>query len=155
MEQVINQPETKERVVQLNPTRFKGSEYERTVWVCTVEEGVDDKDLLKPDYWAHVANRMRPFDRIEVRADDGSYFAELLVVSVDRNWAKVKGLQYVSLVDESVGYEPGGSKDYLVKWRGPHRKWSVLRMSDNAILKDECQTQAEAQLWLNGHLQVQ
>jgi hypothetical protein len=137
---------------QLNTTRFKGSEYERTVWVVTVEEGVTSDDLERPDFWAHVANRMRPFDRIEVRADDGSYFAELLVIAVDRNWAKVKGLMFVQLNEEATGYAPG-SADHIVKWRGPHRKWSVVRKSDNAVLKEECQTQAEATLWLNGHLQ--
>ena len=68
----------KEKQAVKRPTNIEESTYARTVWQVKPEIAVKIKDLLDPDYWAHVAGRMRAGDRIEAIPDDRHYFAEFL-----------------------------------------------------------------------------
>jgi len=60
------------------------------------------EDLLRPECWASVAKMLQPWSHIEVRAEDGSYYAELLVTGVDRAWAKVEVLNFRELSTADV-----------------------------------------------------
>ena len=82
----------KKRVVILNPSRLQGAEYARQDWVVNAEEGTKISDVLDPAYWAHTSAQMKPYDRIEVRLETGEWILELLVLSADRNWARVQVL---------------------------------------------------------------
>jgi hypothetical protein len=33
-------------------------------------------DLMRPEYWAHVAEKMKVWDKIEIRANDGACLAD-------------------------------------------------------------------------------
>src|SRR5947209_8355484 len=93
----------KERTVYvLGPERLKWAEYERNVHVANPGEGITLQDLLRPECWASVTNILRPWSHIEVRAEDGSYYAELLVTGVDRSWAKVEVLNFKELTTKDV-----------------------------------------------------
>lgn len=132
----------------INPSRIKISEYERTVYVATVEMGTTREDLMNPSFWTHFASKFRPWDRLEVRCDDGSFYAEYLILACDRVWAKVHELTYVNLTTSDVSQTQAAIQDGLsVKWRGPHLKHSVLR-GDGAVLREGMQTKAEADQWL-------
>ncbi len=96
----------------LGAERMKGAEFERIVHVATPGHGATIDDLLKPECWAAVAPKLRPWDHVEVRAEDGTYYAELLVLACDRTWAKMHVLKYdtlstpdVSLSQVDTGYE--------------------------------------------------
>lgn len=125
----------------------------RNIHVVTPEAGTPIEVVLSPDYWSTVAMNMTPWDRIEVRAEDGAYYAELLVLSCDRNWAKVKLLSKHSLTAEDTIPDPGVQTHHQIKWRGPHHKWSVVRNSDNAVLKDKME-KGEANTWLMEYLKA-
>src|SRR5258706_10614046 len=81
----------------LGPERLKGADFERIIYVANPGEGVTMEDLLSPEGWASVANLLRPWSHIEVRAEDGSYYAELLLTGADRAWAKVEVLIFSEL----------------------------------------------------------
>lgn len=134
--------------MSLGNARFKSAEYERTLWVATPEPGVSVKDLLAPEYWAHVGAKLRPWDRIEVRAEDGAYFAELLVLDASRLWAKVQVIHHVELprVEDTAPDDP-----FEVKWRGPQAKFGVIRRADKSVLKDGFADRNAAADWLTGH----
>lgn len=141
--------ETSKGNPQINPNRIKQAEYERTVYVVTVEMGTTKEDLENPGFWAHFAAKFRPWDRLEVRCDDGSFYAEYLVLACDRVWAKVKELSYVSLTTSDISQTQAALQDGLeVKYRGPHLKHGVVRKTDGAILKEGMQTKQEAEQWL-------
>jgi hypothetical protein len=89
------------KVPQLNMNRMKSGEYVRNIWVVTVESGVTKEDLTDVSFWAHVARSFKPYDHIEVRTDDGAYYAEFLVLSCDRTWAKVHEIRYVEFTKTS------------------------------------------------------
>lgn len=142
------------------PGRVKTAEAARNTWVVTVEQGVTREDIKRPEFWSLVSKTFRAYDRIEVRSDDGSFFAEYLVLTADRAWAKVHELRYETLGTQDVSLTAAHLADlrqrYAVKWNGPHLKHCVERTVDGKVerLKEGCQDKAEAQTWLDDHLKT-
>ncbi|HET7409258.1 MAG TPA: hypothetical protein VFJ13_03595 [Paracoccaceae bacterium] len=132
----------------LTAPRFSAAEFERTVYVATPEHGTPYTDVLKREYWAHVGAMLKPFDRIEVRAEDGTWFAELIVRNAGPLFADVAELRKVDL---DVAEPPAADSAFEIKWRGPVLKFGVVRKADGGALKDGFATRDEAARWLLGH----
>jgi len=129
-------------------SKCKESSFARTIWCVTPDLGTPIDDLLKPEYWAHVARNFAPTHRIEVTAEDNSYFAELCVVDAGHQWAKVELLRKHEFgANAVVGTDTG---EFQAKWRGA-RKWSVERKSDKTILAEDLGTKEDALLWIATH----
>lgn len=138
--------------MHLNQSRFNQAEYVRNIWAVTPEAGTKVEDMLDPAFWSHVAASLKPWDKIEVRAEDGTFYAELLVLQSARNWAKVRLLSRVELKDAMPeGREVDG---HIIKWAGPHAKWRVIRSTDNAVIHEKAESEAAANKWLTDHLRV-
>lgn len=135
-------------MTQLTPNRFNLAEHQRNIFDVIPEKDTPFDALLTDKYWAHVSAKLKPGDRIEVRAEDGSYYAELLVLDAGRLYAKIAVLLHVEL--EPVEVKEGGltAEGYEVKWCGPKLKWCVLRGQDR--LKGEM-SKSEAVLWMQNH----
>ena len=140
--------EDKDRLVQPNHTRMKESSFVRNWWVVTVEEGTDKKDMLKSDFWAHLAEQFSPYDRIEVRSDDDAFFAEYIVLSCDRTYAKVKELSWFSLTSDETQQDEEIFQEYAHKWRGPQLKHCVIRKSDSACVAEGFVNKDAAFKWI-------
>lgn len=136
-------------MAHLSTARMKAAEYERREYVVTVEHGVTIEDVQKPAFWQHVAAKLRPWDHIEVRADDESFYAELLVRSMGKGWAVVSLLSHVELAKKEPEAEPGA--DFLVKWGGPHNKHQVIRVADNVLMSKGHGSAADAHTWIAEH----
>jgi hypothetical protein len=134
--------------MSITNSRVKDAAYVRNIFSATPEIGTKYEDVLKPEYWSHVAASFHPTDRIEVLSEDGSWFAELFVVSCGRNWAKVCPLRFVEL-SESVPTE--AQDKFKVVWRGQVHKHSVVRIADNAVIKTEFATAADAKKWMDDY----
>lgn len=130
---------------KIHPSRFKLATHVRNVWSIVPEDGTAYEEILEPSYWTHIAERLRPNDRIEVFAEDGSYFAELIVRSSTRLSAKVQELRKVQL-GEVEGASPMSGFD--VMWRGPHHKHAVIRLKDKVPLQTGFDTREAAVAWL-------
>lgn len=144
----MSETKIEKRAVQLNPARMTPAEFGRTVYVVTAEPETTKEDLLKPEYWAHVANKLRPWDRLEVRSDDGTFFAELLVLESSRVWARVHLLQHITLTSADVAQTQARNQDYEVRFRGPVLKWCAIRLSDAEPIKERMGSKEEAQAFL-------
>lgn len=142
---VVKTEPAKKRAVFIDPGRMYLAEYQRQDWVANAPEGVTPDDLKDPGFWALMASNLKPFDRIDVRADDGSWLAEVLVKQADRTYAIVAVLN-VYLLDETATQAP--ADDYEVLWRGPQNKWCVKRISDSEVIKAGLGTRAEGNAWL-------
>lgn len=129
--------------------RIKQAEFVRNIWAVTPEINTKFEDLKKPSYWAHVAAKLHPSDRIEVVSEDSTYFAELYVVSCGRNWAKVSVLRFIELEEDQADMTQ--SETHKVEWVGGSAKARVVRLEDNAVIKEGFQNKAEAAKWLEGH----
>jgi hypothetical protein len=126
--------------------RVKSAEYVRNIFSATPEIGTKYDDVLDPRYWTHVAPTLHPTDRIEVLAEDGAWFAELIVLSCGKNWAKVFPLRFVEMSESQPEEAPGA--EYVVVWRGMVHKHSVVRTADKVVVKAGFASAAEAKTWL-------
>jgi hypothetical protein len=142
------------------PGRVKLTEQARNSWFVTVEQGTTRQELQRPEFWALVAKNFKPGDRIEVHVDDGIYFAEYLVLTADRAWAKVHELRYEPLGTQDVSLTAANATDvrnrYSVKYHGTHLKHCVERKDGEKVerLKEGFQDKAEATIWLENHLKT-
>lgn len=142
--------------VQLSPSGLGQAEYVRVVWAATAAYGVTREQIEDPSYWAHVAAKLKPKARIEVTAEDDSFYAEYLVTSCDKTWAKVACLKFIDLTNTEVTKEQveGITANYSVEFRGP-KKWSVLRKSDRSVLQEGLHSREDGNKWLSVHLNTQ
>ena len=156
-----------ETVLQMSADRFKLAEHERNIHSITIEEGVTRAQLINPAFLAHVAAKLRPYDQIEVRCDDGTLFAKLLVLQAERTWARVHVLEWHNLTTRDVSLSQGEDKesaaaaqklspedDYLVQWKGPHKKWCVIRKVDGAYMREQEADKSAATTWLADWLKI-
>lgn len=134
--------------LKLTPTAFKQAEYVRNVFAVTPENGTPYEALLEPSYWSHVAAQLRPQDKIEVIAEDQSYYALLLVTSANKLSAKVAPIQYNDL-QNAIEDEAPQAVAHAIKYAGVKAKWRVYRVSDNQPLRDGFSSKDDAQTWLN------
>ncbi len=141
---------------QLPAGRLHLAEHERNTWVVNVEQGTDSKELKNPLFWAHIAAKLRPYDKIEVRVDDGVFYAEYLVLSSGRTWAKVKELGHYPLTstDVSMTQAAGVEGEYETKWRGPQLKFCVMRKADGAPIKEGMKDKEEASKFLREYVRT-
>lgn len=135
-------------MTQLATNRFELSinGIRHNIFRVTPEIGTPPAALLDPHYWAHVSAKLSVGNIIEVMAEDGSYFAELLVRDVGNLYAKVAFKSPVTVFskDEDVQPAPAG---YDVRWRGPKCKFGVYHGAD--MLKDGFVDKSEARAWLD------
>lgn len=138
----MEENEDKKRSVQISPGRMKLSQYERQEWVANAPEGCTVDDIKEQGFWSLMAHLMKPYDRIEVRADDGTWMAELVVVGCGRNWAKVHILNHYKL--SSATEEMKGDSEFRVEFKGPQKKWCIIRNSDDEFIREGIASKDEA-----------
>lgn len=129
--------------------RLKTAAGARNDHFVEVPHGVNLATILVPDYWANVATRLRPMDRIEAFCEDGSWEALLRVMFTTANEARLS-------VIYAVEHEPGAARAisdvYEVRWKGPGAMWAVVRSDTGAVIKDHLFPQAAAVAYLRDHL---
>jgi len=129
------------------PTNIEESTYARTIWQVKPEIMVTVKDMLEPDFWAHVAKQLRAGDRIEAIPSDRHYFAEFFVLAASTNWAKLVLLREVTIIKNNDKTVTDG---FTVAFAGAH-KWRVTR-GDEILSKDH-DDKASASKWLAENMQ--
>lgn len=150
----------------LSPTKLENAEFSRIIFSVTPELGTNIKEVLDPKYWAHVAAKLKPRCRIEVLAEDNSYFAELLVVSCDKTWASVALLRYVDLSGSTVkkveDKKPAGKEgdivldefntaEHYVDYVTGQSKGRVILRDGKSVVKDGFKNKKEAADWMRAH----
>lgn len=132
------------------PTTIHTAEHSVVTYFHSPEEETSFETTLKPEYWTHVASKLRAGCRIEMLAADGTWWAMLIVRAAGRNTAQVAVLHKVAL-DKMPDPEIAEMPAY-VKFRGPTALWSVLRKADDEVLRDKMPTRGEAEQWLKNHM---
>lgn len=119
----------------LTPGRLQNAAHYYASYAVVLPAGLSFEEALKPEFWAHLAGRLRQHDTIRIIPEEATYFAELLVLSAGRGFVNVKTLRHVPLGEDEI--DSSNVNDLVeVKWRGPHSKWSIVRRSDGAVLKE-------------------
>lgn len=148
--------------------QFVSAEYHENPWIAKPEAGTTFVEMLDPAYWANVASQLRSGDVIRVRPVEGNWWAQLVVAAVAPFTAKVEFIigrafgigtftsedDFAKAVDGKKDQPPVlaavGPKGYEIKNRGKNG-WTVVRKSDNAVLKEGLDTQAAALAWAEQH----
>ena len=125
-----------------HPSKFKEAASARNVWHHVLDQNTKYDDLLTPEYWAHVAKTLRPGDKIEVIAEDSSFWAELFVLATANQAAAVVEIRKVALQSVELPDAQAGVK---VEWKGPNLKWCVYRTKDNERIQSGIDTRMAAQ----------
>ena len=145
---------TKETTIPASavPTNLMLAEHANVRYYHTARRGVTVEMLERPEYWTHVAARLRPGHRIEVLAEDQSFWADALVLSASRLEAKVKVLFHVGLAADEVD-EVIDDDGLELNWGGPSVRWRVVRKEDGEIMKDGFPDKGAANKWRRNRLQ--
>lgn len=138
---------------RLNAPRIQEAQFGRTEWLITLEPGVRYETILVPTYWTHVAKKLKPWDKIVVRTEDSSFYAELLVMYAGKFDARVKEIVHLDLGGIQQEVTPDlVLRDHLIKYGGPRAKWRVIRREDGVVIRDGFNQQHDAKSWLDIHL---
>ena len=140
--------------------RRKDAEFERRIHRIYPERGTTIEDMLTRDYWQHMGREFKPLDKIEAVAEDGTWYAELLVLACDRLWAKVHLLGKWELTTQDVSASQAELRlqDFTIRFI-PAKKWCVLDKPKTpgtppGYLKDQCASKEDAEIWLRGHVKT-
>lgn len=125
--------------------RLTEAEFSRVVWSAIPESGTTLADMVKPEYWAHVAKFLKPGARIEIQPEDNSWFAELYVRAVKEQSAVVQVLRAVTF--DEAPQASASAPAYFAKFSGA-AKWRVYRASDNAVMAEKLDTREQADAWI-------
>jgi hypothetical protein len=139
----------------LKEKSFGLTEYMRVSYTVNLEAGIMPEDLLKPSFWSNVSYKLKPLDLVEVRAEDGSYYGQLLVRDRGRSWAKVEYLPGFPMLFKDITEVPAMVVDeYSIVWKGPQYKFRVMRISDNHVMKDGFTDKEAARKWVIEHMKA-
>lgn len=137
------------RDIRIMPERVSLAEIARQDWVITAAAGTLIEDVMKPEYWSHIAPRLKPGDHIEVRVDTEEWLLELLVLETARSFTRVHLLKHHELGDwRDVEMKTAQHK---IDWKGTFLKWSVIRLSDSAVIRDKFPTPEAASFFMIQH----
>lgn len=109
----------------LSESKFSLASYATNDWSVTLEQSIPYERLFEPDFWSHVARKMRIGDIVRVHSEDTTFYAELYVVAAHRLAAKVVEMRRVDLapaLQVSADASP-----LTVKFRGPHARYCLMR----------------------------
>ena len=113
-----------EHVLVLRPHLLKEADYQRKVFHVVLEAGTGLDEVLAPNFWVHNTSRLKPLQKIEVLANDGSWYAELIVRSVSRAAAKVAVITHKVLEDPAASSaDIGLASSSVTRWSIP--SWSL------------------------------
>lgn len=138
-------------MTKLTASRFKQAEFARQHFEVIPEAGTPFEEVLTPDFWTHIAAKLKPADIIDVLAEDMTYEARLRVLAADRLWARVAVVYKTDFAEQTVGKGVEVPAETEVTWAGPHAKYRVVRVADKSTLRDGFATKPEAIRWAQDH----
>lgn len=129
--------------------RIRVADYIRQLLRVTPEAGTTIEEVLKPDYWVHVAPKAKLGDVLEIFPEDGSWFVQAVVVSCSNVHLKLHVLNKVVINEVKAESKKDDKKDepFRVEFKGPQRKWSVIR-KDGVYIKEGFEDRRGAEAWL-------
>lgn len=157
--------EKSEVLPQLDASRFNLADQERNVYRIVTDAAVTRQQMLNPAFLGHVANKLRPYDELIILKDDGTLFARAVVTQCERTWARMHITDWHDLTTKDVSLSKTEIEDhaktaqeseslYRVEYKGPVKKWCVIRNQDGAYVREKEDAKAAANLWLQEYLKV-
>ncbi len=122
------------------------TEHRQPFHTVTAPVGTTREDVLKPEFWNHVAKRIGPMAEIRIMPKDGAWYGVYLVTYADKIRVRVHELSFHNL--DAATPEDLEDSDRYIKWSGPVAKFRVIRKSDDVVLKEGLGSKVEAMKWM-------
>lgn len=133
-------------IYKIKQSRFHQGESRIRQWFAVPEAGTPYSALFTATYWDTQSHQLAIGDWIRVEPDEGSYTADLKVISTGTGGIRVA--EYYKKDWEKVAAPKALADDYHVKWAGPHHKWRVERKADSDVMESGFQSESDANRWL-------
>lgn len=133
---------------KLLSARMGLAETRRQEWFATCPDDVAIDDVLAPEFWSHVAAKVKPYDTITVGWDDCAWRLSLLVCDAWSGGVKVIELSRAEMAGalEKSTEEANGLR---VMWRGPNARWSVLDAAGQVLHSGYATKEAALSMTIN------
>ncbi len=134
---------------KLGGNALKLSEFVVVPYHAVVQAGVTVADVLHKTFFTHCAGKLKPGTEIKIEAEDGTFWAWLLVRSV----VGTEVITELLLEKHFDAIEQGSidAGDYTIVFAGSLDKWRVIRKSDNYKVSSGHATSIIALTWLTEH----
>ena len=145
------------RVVQpMAEGDFSEKQFKQLEYVGYAKAGTTIEDMLKREYWAHVAAKLRPMTRLIIMTEDRRLYVEFIAFAVGSNWAEVRQFGKEINVDK-VSARGSVADDYEISDGGLVKEWQIVRKSDGRVIKGDgtLKNEDEARKWLGEYLRAQ
>lgn len=142
------------RRIALPATYLSVASFVSTTYFTLIPVGHTPDDLLQPEYWMHWARKLRPNSFIRVRAEDGSFDGELLVIQASDNWAKCLWFVLNQRAEEArvdADYSPKRSH---YKIESNASGWRLIEKATGKVLKSDMPFKSDAEKALDLHLEA-
>jgi len=138
------------------PTNLQSADYARQVFRYSLDKAFSKEDLLDTKNWRQVVKStpmLSVGDIIEVLREDNTFYSTLLVTGKVNDDLFVKIITFTDLEksDKSTEKKELKSSDYEITWKGPQKKFTLIRLSDNKELKDKFASKDEANHWFKNN----
>lgn len=138
-----------------SPHNIKSGDIQRTIFRHELEQNFEKEDLIKPEKWRQIAKAhptLKVGDIIEVLREDNAFYAELLVVGKANDDIFIKFLNFVKLEDEETDVERlAKESDFEISWKGPIKRFALIRKLDSKEIKDKFSSKEEAKHWFKNN----
>lgn len=108
--------------------------------------GTPLEDILRPEFWANVAQKLRLGDTILALPRDGKFYAELLVWDAGQNWAQV-AFKGEPMLRPKFTPLPGVASDFEIG-HDPIDGVVIRRRSTGAMVKGNFSSHEDARKWI-------
>lgn len=136
----------------LSPALLVQAEFVRNVMFAPIPPGIPFESTLASDFWAHCASRVKPYTKIELRAQDNAWYGELMVRKVEPQAVHVWALCYVDLAAQNTPKLAAVADDFSVTFGGPKHLWRIVRNSDKVVMHHGEANEGDARAWLESYL---
>lgn len=139
-------PNGEHKISPLPGGRFGPAESMRNCHLANVPAGTPFEDVLSPEFWKNYSPQLRPFDHIEIRAEDGKYWADVLVTDVGHGFAIVETINHKEL--STIKEDRVSILGFTAEWGGTVDKYRVIRDSDKVVMSKSHPSIDKAVSWI-------
>ena len=116
------------------------------MYAADIPNATDRATLLDPEYWSHYASDLKPNDLVIAQSEDGDWECWLRVRFVGTAEVRMAVLFSQNYTEDKIAEDAGAT--HKIKWISPPKKFGVIRISDNAVVKDGMYPREQAEQFL-------
>jgi hypothetical protein len=154
----IEAPALVSKADQIEPNRFIEAQYRRNEYVVNLPADYEYAKLFNPDNWKQIARGSKIInigDKIEVRKDDMSLWALLLVTESVALHARLVVAELFKKDLEPIKQDETQDDQFEIRHLGLQDGWAVINKSTQRVIRKDMKSRDDARAYINGDLRPQ